>query len=1063
MFKSKGYFKTIIRATSNSPGVNANVHVVDRPGKMCPLLSRTTSLALGLISINIPKQINHVSHSFDVNNLINGYEDLFRGIGCHKDCILSLPMDPNVKPVACPPSRVPVHLLPAIQTELERLEGEGVIESVPVDDVNQWISRMVPVPRKIEGSDKPGIRITLDWRNVNKGLKKVHHESPNLESLCYDVNGAKCFSHLDMASAFSQYRIDDESKKITTFRTPWGLKRHTRLIQGALPSSAIFHEALRRDLEGLKNVLNVHDNIIVWGTGANYEDARKGHNESLRALFERLREKELTLNKSKCVFEAKKISFFGLIFSEDGISPDPEKVKALHEATPPQTKTEVRSFLGMAGWNQKFIPQYATITEPLRRLTTKEAVFEWTQEQQSAFDAIKRALEETTLLSFFDPKKKSACITDASPFGIHATLAQYDENGDLRPVSFASRALSTTEQKYDQIEREAVAMQFGCQRFKLFLLGAPFDHLIDPETLKPMIENPRKEAPARIEKLRLKMQGFDQNIVLIKGNKNPADFLSRHPLPYSTTTKEEKMNAADIENHIFFLTQLLPEAITTDRIRDAINNDLTLLKIKDLIRHNRHPSTFSKQLKHELAPFVNVWDEISVANNLLLRGQRFILPKSLIPDAIKISHTGHQGISKSKQYLRASIWFPDMDRLVEDNVKACIPCQAATPLTQAQPLQMSDLPPEPWQILAADLFGPLPTGERIFVLKCLRTKWPEIKIILRGQSTDAVSIIGAMEQIFSTHGIPDQIMTDNGPPFNSIKFANFAKQSGFHHRKITPLHPQANGQIENFMRNLGKVIRTARTQKVDWKQALNDYLMVYRATPHPATDASPASLLFPGRRYKTHLPPTTAKISPAQVDQKFQDSQNRAKTYADARRNAKDTFFSIGDSVLVKQTKKNKFSTPFCPRPLFVSQIKGSMVTAKSGEYSITRDKSFFKQIPPQHPQTLNETKPVPAQGTNLSSELSSRSKRGFFPPDQNKNHIETQEEIPLRHNPAPEPPAAEPQKNLESLNAKHQDPVIPSPPKRAVRPSKIPRLVYREMFEHLKKRYRYKRVQHPQ
>jgi len=953
-----------------SPNITSSLEefeVAAVPDKSCCLLSRQTSLKHGLIEMSLPRAVNQVLSTPTVFQLIKEFDDICHGIGCHKDVTVSLPMDDNVKPVSCPPGRVPIHLLPALQTELERLQAEGVVEDVPVDDNNQWVSRIVPVPRKIEGSSTPGIRLTIDWRNVNKGLKQVHHHMPTVEQLRYDLNGAQLFSHLDLRDAFSQLQLDEDSKKLTTFATPWGLKRLTRLVQGATPSSAIFHETLRRDLQGLPNVLNIADNVIVWGCGSNRTEAQLSHLNALRQVFELFRRKGLTINKPKCIFEADSISFFGYIFSKDGVSPDPEKVRALKEASAPASKEEVRSFLGMAGFNQQFIPSFATISEPLRRLITKNTAFVWGPEQQRSFHDIKHALIQTALLAFFDPRKKTSLFTDASPVGVNAVLAQDDGGGVLRPVSFASRSLSTTETGYSQIEREALAMQFGCHRYQLFLRGAPFTHYIDPETLKPMIENPRKDAPARIERLRLKLQGFQSSIKLIKGSKNPADYLSRHPLPLNLCSTEEIREYADIENHVFMVIQSLPNAITRDRILAELPNDPQLSEVKRLLQANTDVSRLLHSAKVTIQPFIPIWNELSIGKGLILRGERIILPRALIPDAIQLSHAGHMGIQKSKAFLRASLWFPGMDALAEERVKQCVSCQAAVPLNVKQPLTMSDIPAEPWQTVAADLFGPLPTGEKILVLKCLRSKWPEIRVFLRNQTTDAEKIVLAMEKMFIIHGIPDEILTDNGPPFNSKAFSSFSNRAGFHHRKITPLWPQANGQAEAFMKNLGKSIRIAVSQKQDWQHNLDEFLMAYRATPHPATGVSPASLMYPGRRYKTKLPPSTDFRSTEEIETSFRTNAEKAKAYTDTRRNAKETSLALGDRVLVKQTKHNKFSLPYNPKPYTVITMKGSMITARTDDHVITRNISFFKPLPGLPSQNPKKEGPLTATLKPLS------------------------------------------------------------------------------------------------
>lgn len=310
------------------------------------------------------------------------------------------------------------------------------------------------------------------------------------------------------------------------------------------------------------------------------------------------------------------------------------------------------------------------------------------------------------------------------------------------------------------------------------------------------------------------------------------------------------------------------------------------------------------------------------------------------------------GIQRTKKYLRACVWFPGLDAMVERAVQGCIPCQATTPGRSKEPLVMTELPPEPWQLVAADIFGPLPTGQKILVLKCLRSKWPEIKIFLRTQRTDASSVIQAMEKMFAVHGVPDTVRTDNGPPFNSKSFKEYSRRAGFQTQRVTPLWPQANGQAEAFMKCLGKVIRTAIIEKKDWSRELDRFLMAYRATPHPSTGQSPAALMYPNRRFKTLLPSgqhpshDNAK-NDASVKAHNDRAMQKAKTYADIKSHAKPHSFSIGDRVLVKQQKKNKFSSYFDPNPFMITDIKGSMITAVRNNHPITRNSSFFRKLPP--------------------------------------------------------------------------------------------------------------------
>ena len=360
--------------------VSEPVYVSKTSNSRISLLSRSASRALGLVTLNFLDRDVHLVGSGhpegDMGHpLLSDYPDICNGVGCHKNLHIALPLKEGAKHSVAPPSRIPVNLLPMVKAELDRLESEGVFESVPVDDNVQSISRLVPVPKKVEdpvsGTESVGVRITFDWRDLNKNLEKVHHEVMTVEELKATLANSKVFSQVDVRDAFYQLPLDEESKRLTTFSTPWGLKRSTRLIQGALPSSAIFHEVLRRDLEGISGAINIADNILVFGRGDTLREAKEDHDKALKEVFDMFRRTGLTINKKKCSFNATKTKFFGYVFSADGISPDPDKVKALIEAEPPASKEEVRSFLGMAGFNAQFMPTYATLSEPLRNLTRK--------------------------------------------------------------------------------------------------------------------------------------------------------------------------------------------------------------------------------------------------------------------------------------------------------------------------------------------------------------------------------------------------------------------------------------------------------------------------------------------------------------------------------------------------------------------------------------------------------------------------------------------------------------------------------------------------------------------
>ena len=205
------------------------------------------------------------------------------------------------------------------------------------------------------------------------------------------------------------------------------------------------------------------------------------------------------------------------------------------------------------------------------------------------------------------------------------------------------------------------------------------------------------------------------------------------------------------------------------------------------------------------------------------------------------------------------------------------------------------------------------------------SRFPEVEIL---HSTTANAVIPKLDGIFSRQGIPKVVKSENGPPFNSNEFANFANFLGFELRKVTPYWPQANGEVERFMRTLEKAIRTAHLEQKNWKQEMNAFLRHYRATPLSTTDMSPSEALD-GRKLQTLLPQHT-EVNQSDVYnsiyEKDSGKKRKMKEYVDQRQHSKTSQIKVGDIVLIRQPKTNKLSTPFNPHPYKVVARKESMV-----------------------------------------------------------------------------------------------------------------------------------------
>ena len=415
-----------------------------------------------------------------------------------------------------------------------------------------------------------------------------------------------------------------------------------------------------------------------------------------------------------------------MVFSAEGISPDPNKVAAIRNAAPPSSVKDVRSFLGMATYCAKFIPNFSHLSEPLRKLTTKNAQFRWTECEQRAFDNIKNALTSKTVMAYFDQTKQTELVTDASPWGLSAILAQKSSKyGDRRIVAYVSRSLSEVERKYSQTEREALAIVWAMERLQIYLRGGKFTLYTDCKPIELILGNPKSKPPARIERWNLRIQDFDFDIMYTKGHDNPSDFLSRHPC--SETENTHEMPAEQYVN--FLTTHAVPKAMTIQEIQEATKSDKTLQRLIEII----HTQAWSS-----------------------------------------INETATTGEDIGELKLLAKV---------------------------------SDV----------DFCGPFPTGEYTLVVIDAYSRFPEVEIV---RSTSAKSTIHKLERIFATHGLPNTLKSDNGPPFQSSEFKQFMKENGIKHQRITPLWPQANSEAENFMKPMEKAIRAAHIEKKNWRTEL---------------------------------------------------------------------------------------------------------------------------------------------------------------------------------------------------------------------------------------------------
>jgi len=881
-------------------------------GNHAPLLGRDTASKLEILFIG-PK-VNMIHSEKGLNSksdIMRKFPDVFSGLGKLKDYQLKIHVDENVKPIAQPVRRLPFNIRKSVELKLKEFEELDVIERV--HEPSKWVSPLVVVPKK-----NGEIRICVDMRRANEAIVRERHPIPTVDEILQELNGATVFSKIDLRWGFHQIELEPESRNITTFTTHAGLYRYKRLMFGVSCAPEMYQQCIQMALFGCEGQRNISDDVIVYGK------TQMEHDAYLEKVLERMREKGLKLNADKCKFNMDKLTFMGHVLSANGVSPDESKVEAVTSARNPQNATELRSFLGLVNYCARYIPNFSTISAPLRELTKSRVKWDWNKRHQDAFEELKRLLASAKTLAYYDKEAETQVIVDASPVGLGGILSQKQKDGNFRPVMFASRTLTDVETRYSQTEREALAVVWGCERFHLYLYAKEFTLITDHKPLE-IIFSPKSKPPPRIERWAMRLMQYKFKVQYKPGPQNAADFLSR-----LSQVKGQTRNIG--EEYAYFVSRnAVPNAMTFESIQEESKMDKDIKQILN--------GKISKSNQ-----YFRFRDEMSVVDGVLMRGMRIVIPSKLRKQTLELAHEGHQGIVKTKLRLREKVWWPGIDKDVETVVRACKPCQLVGPLPKQEPVKPTPLPNGPWQDLCADLMGPFPTGEYVFVVVDYYSRWQEVAVL---KSVTTEKIVRELDIMFCRHGIPNSMKTDNGPQFKSTEFADYMRENGIKHNKSTPYWPQANGEVERQNRTLLKAFRAANAESRDWRKEIPKFLLAYRSTPHSTTGKSPAEMLF-NRKIRTKLPEIIQDENKDDIETRKRDTEmkEKGKVYADHRRKTRESNVEVGDIVLQKQSKQNKLSTNFEQQPYRVIKKEGSKLTLENGDGTISqRNTSFVKPL----------------------------------------------------------------------------------------------------------------------
>ncbi|UYV69804.1 K02A2.6-like [Cordylochernes scorpioides] len=458
--------------------------------------------------------------------------------------------------------------------------------------------------------------ITQEYQELFEGigcLKGYEYEAKFQTSdmnmqIAVNLHGSKYFTKLDLKKGYWQIKVAPNSQRYFTFSTPWGRYMFLRVPFGIKTAPEIFQKIMADLLQDLEGTENSMDDILIHAPDPQTLEIRT------RAVLQRLKENGIKLNRDKCKFQLQEIQFLGHIVTTEGIKIDPEKVRAIGEIKSPSNKQELQRLLGMVQYLSRFIPNLAEKTKNMRLLLKKDTPWLWDESLDCDLLEIKTLLRTAPTMKFFNPNGNLTLSVDASSYALGAVLLQ---NG--KPIAYASSALNSTQQNYAQIEKEALAIKFGCDKFHQLIYGKTVDVETDHRPLETIFKKPLSKAPPRLQRIFLQIQQYDLRIKYKKGKELlTADLLSRD-CSYEDTYLEENFEV---------LMTTPTNKSSYEELQTLTKEDQELQELKTLILYGW--PNYKSAVPESCKKYWPYRDELSTNEDLIFKGSRVFIPLRLL-------------------------------------------------------------------------------------------------------------------------------------------------------------------------------------------------------------------------------------------------------------------------------------------------------------------------------------------------------------------------------------------------------------------------------------------------